>query len=704
MRPLRDIFDEVSGLENLFDAAQATLARGRRFRGEGARFKFDLESEIFKLHGLLASGRYRHGKYRLFSVWDPKVRVIAAATVRDRVVHHAVHDVVAPRLDRMFIHDSYACRLGKGTHRALDRAHHFLRGGGHALHLDVKSYFASIDHETLKGIVRRYVADERALQLLEMIIDSTAYLAGRGGAADGVTTFAPPEHEQLTLALGLDPEPGAGGRLRGLPLGNLTSQFFANLYLNELDQYVKHTLKARRYVRYMDDMLLFADDSALLGEWEGAVRAFARERLLLELHPGGGPRAARHGVGFLGFRLFPGRRRLKRRSVERFIRRMNGYAAEWRALAGAPEPRRELEGEAGQSARSFNAHALHGDTWRLRQRLYGRFPMLDAAALLAAEPRDGAGRREAAALAEADRAFQEGEIGYGDAADCGEDARREPMAAAARGEVPARPAPAAGGPADGGGPRHPGPAAGGGAGAARRGQGRGAGARQPAAGAVAPDAAPGARGALPEQGVVGLLRREPGGGGQDARRLAQEFGISIARVHAAAGSRSGDRGTWFTTRPATRPARHGGRIAAPRGGRAFTATPPRRHHASGQVGAEAEARAQDGAGYRGGNWNNAASYARASDRNNAANVNAKRNNNNGGRGGRSAPSGVAFARRGTRGAQGMRLGDFNHGTHGRGGGWHGRPARGSGGKPLPPWESEGRKLKGCAYFSFKWDV
>lgn len=138
MKPLHGLFERMTELDALFAAAHATLSHGRRFRGEGARFKFDLEREVFRLHKALASGRYRHGRYRLFTVRDPKMRIIAAAPVRDRVVHHAVHDAIEPRLDRMFIHDSYACRAGKGTHRAIDRAHGFLRANRYGLHLDVK--------------------------------------------------------------------------------------------------------------------------------------------------------------------------------------------------------------------------------------------------------------------------------------------------------------------------------------------------------------------------------------------------------------------------------------------------------------------------------------------------------------------------------------------------------------------------------------
>ena len=117
MKPLCHVFEEIISVDNLFRAAEATLARGRRFRGEGARYKLNLEREVLALHRRLISGNYRHGRYRLFTVLDPKVRIIAAANVRDRVVHHAVHDVIEPRLDSMFNYDSYACRHGKGAHR-----------------------------------------------------------------------------------------------------------------------------------------------------------------------------------------------------------------------------------------------------------------------------------------------------------------------------------------------------------------------------------------------------------------------------------------------------------------------------------------------------------------------------------------------------------------------------------------------------------
>ena len=128
MKPLKNLYAEIVSLENLYRAAHATLARGRRYYGEGASFSFHLEREVSRLHRDLAAGAYRHGRYQIFQIRDPKPRTLAAAGFRDRVLHHAVHDVVEPGLDPMFIFESYACRKGKGTHRALDRAHRFLRG------------------------------------------------------------------------------------------------------------------------------------------------------------------------------------------------------------------------------------------------------------------------------------------------------------------------------------------------------------------------------------------------------------------------------------------------------------------------------------------------------------------------------------------------------------------------------------------------
>ena len=375
MRPLKNLYREIVSLENLYRAAHATLARGRRYYGEGAWFSFHLEREVSRLHRELAAGAYRHGRYQIFQIRDPKPRTIAAAGFRDRVLHHAVHDVVEPRLDPLFIFDSYACRKGKGTHRALDRAHRFLRGSAYFVHLDVQRYFQSIDHAVLKGLLRRYVADADLLTLLDQIIDSTHYLAETAYADRGGRRITRREDGQIDL---FAERPEAA--YQGLPLGNLTSQLFANLYLNELDQFVKHRLKVRCYVRYLDDMALFAPDKATLHATERAIRAFAGQHLHLALHPSGGPMPARRGLSFLGFRLFPTHRRLKKTSTSRFIRRLNAFTAAYMAEED-PVEQAALRETIQRSVQSFDAHARHGNTFGLRRQLYGRFPLIDQQAL-----------------------------------------------------------------------------------------------------------------------------------------------------------------------------------------------------------------------------------------------------------------------------------------------------------------------------------
>jgi RNA-directed DNA polymerase len=371
-RPLRNQFGVVCSAVNLHRAAARTLARGRRFSRAGAAFALRLEERLAVLHEELSSGSYRHGRYALFTVRDPKVRLIAAAGVRDRVVHHAVHDVIEPFFDRSFIFDSFACRRGKGTHRALDRAHHFLRGSAFVLHLDVRRFFPSIDHGVLKGLLARRVEDDRLLALLFGIVDSTRYLADLAVAGRAITRGVRAQGDLF----GGEGE-GVVVGFAGLPLGNLTSQLFANLVLDRLDQFVKHRLRVRRYVRYMDDLVLFGSSKAELRAAEVEVRAFCRERLLLELHECGGPAPVRRGVSFLGFRLLPTHRRLRPASVSRFVKRSRRQQEVFEALSDRVDEQRVYLEHVRRSTRSFNAHALHADSYGLRCALYARFPLIE---------------------------------------------------------------------------------------------------------------------------------------------------------------------------------------------------------------------------------------------------------------------------------------------------------------------------------------
>lgn len=331
--------------DNLLAAARAAL-RGKRGSAPGATFLADLEHEVVALQRELRAGDYQPGAYHYFAIQDPKPRVVACAPFRDRVVHHAIVRVVEPLFERRFIEDSFACRRGRGTHAAMRRAAGFARRFAFVLECDVRRYFASIDHEILLGQVARVVDDERLLALVRRILASHA----DGESADwhGGGLF--------------------DGRFRphGLPIGNLTSQFLANVYLSPLDHLAKHGLRARGYVRYMDDFLLFAHDRATLQAWKRAVEEGLRA-LRLVLHPDKVRlRPTALGADFVGFVLFSdGRIRVRRASVRRFERRhrRERFAVErFGADASVLTAR----------VRSWVAHTSHARSRGLRRAVLGR--------------------------------------------------------------------------------------------------------------------------------------------------------------------------------------------------------------------------------------------------------------------------------------------------------------------------------------------
>ena len=328
MKVIRSLFEKVISVENLYRASLAA-ARGRRYREPTADFHFHREAQVHRLREELLSRTYRHGPYRRFTVFEPKERQVAAAAFRDRVVHHALHDVVEPLIDRTFIFDSYACRKGKGTHQALDRAQHFLRANRFYLHGDIRRYFASIDPQVLLELIERRVQDEGVLWLIRDIVRSS-------------------------------PAPV------GLPIGNLTSQFFANLYLNELDGFVKERLGVRYYLRYMDDFLLFAQSREELAAWKNEITAFLRENLRLALHDGKTRLApVREGVSFLGFRLFRDYRRLRTDNVSRFRRRLRLLRAGRKAGIFRPDAVR-------LSIDCWVSHSSYAQTKGLRLQLFNK--------------------------------------------------------------------------------------------------------------------------------------------------------------------------------------------------------------------------------------------------------------------------------------------------------------------------------------------
>lgn len=291
MKSYGGLFARIVEVENLRRAMEAA-ARGKRDRPAVARFLNEADEELARLHEELQSGRYIPLPYRCFRIYDPKPRTISCANFRDRVVHHAVCDVIGPLIERRFIFDSWACRKEKGTHRATARAQQLARRFTYFLKLDVASFFDTVDHDILLALLARQFREPRLLALLETIIRT----------------------------------PLAGAPLgKGLPIGNLTSQWFANLYLDEADHLVKETLRVPGYVRYMDDMVLFADSKAALWAAHDALAAFLTDERRLSLKASATRLApCTEGVPFLGLHIFPETWRLQRKRFVRTRRRLRG--------------------------------------------------------------------------------------------------------------------------------------------------------------------------------------------------------------------------------------------------------------------------------------------------------------------------------------------------------------------------------------------
>ena len=356
MAPKRhdDLFGAIASFPALRAAAKRAI-RGKRGKPMPAGFMAGLEREILTLERQLQAGTYRPGGYVEIRVDDPKPRMVSAAPFRDRVVHHALCAVIEPIFERGFIFDSYANRVGKGTHAAVGRYERFRDRSAHVLRCDIYRYFPSIDHAILKADLRRRIACERTLWLIDAIIDGSNPQEPVHIHYPGDDLFTPWQ------------------RRRGLPLGNLTSQFFANLYLDGLDHFCTEVLRPKGYLRYVDDFALFSDDPAILDSWRQRIGGYLAERRL-SLHPRKTViRPSAEPAAFLGYVLAPGRRRLPEDNVRRFRNRWRGLRD--RVCAGTLP-----ENEAAHRVHAWIAHAEHAQTWRLRHAIFRGGPF-DPAAL-----------------------------------------------------------------------------------------------------------------------------------------------------------------------------------------------------------------------------------------------------------------------------------------------------------------------------------
>ncbi len=349
MKRYGNLWPDIISFENLLSSARKAQ-RGKRFRDSVLEFNDQREANILQLQQELITHTYQPGKYRTFEILDPKPRMISAAPYRDRVVHHALCKAIIPPIERTFIHDSYANRTGFGTHRALRKFTHLCRTHRYVLQCDIRKYFPNIDRTILKHQLHRKIKCPDTLWLTDLIIDNS-------NPQNAPIVYFPGD-DLFTPHL----------RAKGLPIGNLTSQFFANVYLNGFDHYVKETLRAENYLRYVDDFALFSDDRGFLAEARIAIEAYLAT-LRLEIHPVKSQLfETRHGANFVGFRVLPDRIRIRSDNLCRGRSRL-------KQMQSRHSQGRMTDEQMGRSISSWTAHLNHADSWRLKEQIFATISM-----------------------------------------------------------------------------------------------------------------------------------------------------------------------------------------------------------------------------------------------------------------------------------------------------------------------------------------
>lgn len=327
-------------------------AKGKRDKTPAASFETTVADNLLLLQRELRDFSYRPGDYHHFRIFEPKQRKISAAPFRDRVVHHALCNLIEPVFDARFIPTSYANRINKGTHAAVDCLQAFSRRYAYCLRMDIVKHFPSLDHAVLRHELARVVKDDGLLWLIDRILDS-----GRDVLKDEYTMVYFPGDDLF-----------ATNRARGLPIGNLTSQFWSNVYMNPFDWFIQRELRCNAYLRYVDDFALFSDDKRQLYAWKQAIiERLARLRLTAHEREAQVIPTA-DGIPWLGFVVYPTHRRLKRRNAVNFTRRFRHNI------------RRYLDGEISfaeldASVQGWINHVRYADTWGLREHIFDTHPI-----------------------------------------------------------------------------------------------------------------------------------------------------------------------------------------------------------------------------------------------------------------------------------------------------------------------------------------
>lgn len=349
MKRYGNLYPEIIDFENLLKAAKQAQ-KSKRYRDDVLAFNYNLESELLQLRQELKDCSYQPGNYRIFHIYEPKKRVIAAAPYRDRVVHHAICQVIVPIFERSFINTSYANRIGYGSHRALKQFTKYIRSSSHVLQCDICQYFPSIDLEILRTQIQNKIKCKETLWLIDLILENghnqESWQSRHLDYFPGDTLLTPLE------------------RRRGLPIGNLTSQFLSNVYLNGLDHYVKEKLQIKKYIRYVDDFALFSDSHENLQTCRHEIENYLGKNLRLRIHPIKSQLSrTEHGGNFVGFRVLPDRIRVRNHNLRKGRRRLQQLTALYQ------QGRMNCQ-EIEKSLQSWDAHLQHGDTWRLRQNIF----------------------------------------------------------------------------------------------------------------------------------------------------------------------------------------------------------------------------------------------------------------------------------------------------------------------------------------------
>ena len=342
-------YEEIYAWPNLLKAWQKA-AKGKRGGGSAAAFEYKLTDNLIVLQKELLEGTYQPGSYTHFYIKEPKLRKISAAPFRDRVVHHALCNVIEPTFEKLFIPDSYANRVGKGTHKAVDRLQHFCKKKRYVLRLDIVKHFPSIDHAILLNNLSEQIYDSKICHLIKTIIDS-----GQGIFKDEYDHYLFPEDDLISLC-----------RPKGLPIGNLTSKFWSNCYLHPLDCFIKRELSCKCYLRYVDDFALFSDSKEELWEWKLAIKDKLAE-LRLRFHEHSAQVIpVNHGVPWLGVVIYPNHSKIKARKVVHASRRLKSqYKAYQNNEIGF------LAFDA--CVQGWINHVRYADSWGLRRHVLKKF-------------------------------------------------------------------------------------------------------------------------------------------------------------------------------------------------------------------------------------------------------------------------------------------------------------------------------------------